>query len=404
MIGPPKLPWSLPVAEVAAALESNSGTGLSMQAASARLSELGENRIAPVRRLRSIDVLWEELREPLILLLFGIGVVYSLWGSLGDAVTIFAIILLLAFVEVATEFRAKKGIESLRRLAEPTAAVIRAGEPVEVPVRELAPGDLLVLRGGRRVGADARVVFSHGLAVDESQLTGESDATEKTSSTIAGETLLAERSNMVYLGSLVVRGGGTALVVATGMRTEVGRIAELTVQEREPKTPLQSAMKQLSIVLVWVALGFSFVIPIAGILRGMAPREMILTGLSLAFATIPEELPIIITMVLGVGGLGLARNGVILRRLRAAETLGSVTVIATDKTGTLTANEMKLQRIVSAERTALLEAACLMARDSGRSDGGGDSGGTDGPRDGNGSSGSIGEGDGRRRGNCNRRD
>ncbi len=364
MINQPELPWSRAAAEVAAALESDPERGLSAREASVRLAEVGENLIAAVRRLRFLDVLWEELREPLILLLIGIGVLYSLWGSLGDAVTIFAIILLLAFVEVGTEFRAKKRIESLRRLAEPTAAVIRDGAPAEVPVRELASGDLLALRSGRRVGADARVISCRGLAIDESQLTGESSAVEKGDAPIGREALLADRTNMVYLGSVVVRGSGTALVVATGMRTEVGRIAELTAEEREPRTPLQSAMKQLSVALLWVALGFSLVIPIAGIIRGMAPKQMILTGLSLAFATVPEELPIIITMVLGVGGLALARRGVLLRRLRAAETLGSITVIATDKTGTLTANEMKLQRIVSEDSEALLETACLMAGDA----------------------------------------
>ena len=346
---------------MAAALESDAGRGLSARKAATRLREVGENRIATARRLRFLDVLWEELREPLILLLIGIGVLYSLWGSLGDAVTIFAVILLLAFAEVATEFRAKKRIESLRRLAEPTAAVIRDGLLGEVPGRELVPGDLLRLSPGRRVAADARVVSARGFAVDESQLTGESIAVEKSIAPLAREALLAERSNMVYLGSVVVRGSGTALVVATGMRTEVWRIAELTAQEREPKTPLQATMKQLSIALLWVALGFSVVIPIAGLIRGMPPKQMILTGLSLAFATIPEELPIIITMVLGIGGLSLARRGVLLRRLRAAETLGSVTVIATDKTGTLTSPEMVLRSIGGPDEQGLLEAACLMA-------------------------------------------
>ncbi len=358
---PLQTPWSCEADEIVSALASDAQRGLSSEEARERLRALGENRIRPARRLRFVDVLWEEVREPLILLLIAIGILYGLTGNLGDALTILAIILLLACVEVLTELRAKRSLEALKRLTEPTALVVRNALPSEAPVREIVAGDLLPLSPGRRVAADARVASSRGLAVDESQLTGESVAVEKGVAPLARATPPAERTNMVHLGSLVVRGSGSAVVTATGMESEVGRIARLTAEVRESKTPLQLDMKRLSALLVWVALGFSLLIPIAGILRGMAPRQMVLTGLSLAFATIPEELPVIITMVLGAGGLALARQGILLRRLRAAETLGSVTVIATDKTGTLTSHAMELRAIGGPDEEALLEAACVMA-------------------------------------------
>ena len=191
--------------------------------------------------------------------------------------------------------------------------------------------------------ADARILTSLGIETDESSLTGESFPVRKSAGKIAETTGLADRNNMVFSGTVVTRGEGRAVIVATGVQAEIGKIGKIVKEARDPRTPLQLEMKQLAKFLVWVALFFSVLVPVLGILRGEDYRQMILTGLSLAFATIPEELPIIITMVLALGALVLSRKHAMVKKLRAAETLGSVTVIATDKTGTITENRMRLE-------------------------------------------------------------
>jgi len=287
------------------------------------------------------------------------------WGRLEDALTILVVILLVAGAEAVNESRARKAIGALRRLAEPTAAVRRDGAVREVPVEEIVPGDLVLLSAGRRVPADARLLEGWGLAADESALTGESVPVDKDSSAIlAPETALAERRNLVYAGTLVTRGRGLATVVATGPASEIGRIARLARSVQAPRTPLQRAMGELSATLTWVALGVSVLVPLLGVFVAGQPRNtMILTGLSLAFATIPEELPIIITTVLALGGYRLARERAIARDLQAVETLGAVTVIATDKTGTLTENRLAVAEFLPPD--AAPEAAVIGALTSG---------------------------------------
>ncbi len=323
-------------------------SGLSEAEAQRRLASVGPNRLHEEKREPVWATFLEELREPMILLLLFTGVLYVIWGELSDALTIFFVILTLNTVEVFNEHRARKAIQALGKLAEPTATVRRDGHPVEVASEAVVPGDLLLLQAGRRVPADARLLESYGLAVDESSLTGESVPVEKEADlALPADTPLAERRNLVFAGTLVTRGRGTAVVAATGMATELGRVARLTRQVKAPRTPLQVAMRELSRYLVWVALAFSVLVPLLGWLLGGQPlQQMILIGLSLAFATIPEEMPIIITMVLALGAYRLSRQHAIVKRLQAVETLGAVTVIATDKTGTLTENRMSVQRLV----------------------------------------------------------
>jgi Ca2+-transporting ATPase len=325
--------------------------GLSQAEVQKRLSESGPNRLVKPREISLAGVFWEEVREPMILLLLFVGVVYSLIGrgSSRDAITIFIVIIALVFTEILTEYRAKKAIIALRKLAPPSTPVLRDGTVKRLAASDVVMGDVIILEVGERVPADGRVIESLGLEADESPLTGESVTVSKDEKAVPPETPLAERSDMVYTGTTITRGRGKMIVTATSMQTELGRITGLVLEAREPKTPLQLAMKQLTGLLVWVAVSFSLLIPLIGILEGKNYKEMILTGLSLSFATIPEELPIIITMVLGVGALALSRKHVLIRRLRAAETLGSVTVIVTDKTGTITENRMTLERISTIE-------------------------------------------------------
>lgn len=331
--------------EVAHALGSDLARGLDDSEAAARLGRYGPNRLTEDRRVTFLAVLREEIAEPMILLLLAVGVLYALSGELRDALAIFAIIAAVILVEVFNEYRAKAAIVSLGRLAAPTALVIRGGQPRVVATTTLVPGDLVPLRPGERVSADLRLVEAVSLRVDEASLTGESAPVEKSVAPVSADAPLAERSSQAFAGTIVTGGRGIGLVVATGMETELGRIAGLSRAIREPRTPLQTAMRQVAGLLVWIALGFSALVPLLGLLAGAPLRDMALTGLTLAFATIPEELPILVTIVLGLGSLRLSRRRVVVKRLRAAETLGAVSVIATDKTGTLTENRMSVADI-----------------------------------------------------------
>lgn len=327
--------------------ESSLNTGLSEVDARLRLAKFGPNRLREEKREPLWEVILEEIREPMILLLIFTGIIYSILGELSDGLTIFAVILIVVGIEIFNERRAEKAIAGLNKLAEPTAAVYRDGQVREVPVEEVVPGDVILLQEGRRVSADARLHEAFSLAVDESALTGEAMPVEKAAGVTLAENIpLAERYNLVFTGTLVTRGKATALVVATGPSTELGRVANLANQVKPPRTPLQLAMRELTGKLIWLALAFSLLVPLLSFFIAHQPlQQVILTGLSLAFATIPEELPILITMVLALGAYRLSRQKAIVKRLRAVETLGAVTVIATDKTGTLTENRMEVAQL-----------------------------------------------------------
>lgn len=332
-------------------LDSDISAGLTSSAAKTRLLQFGQNSSTEAKKEPFWKDFFEELCEPMVLMLLITGILYAFWGETGEAITIFVIILTLNTVEVVNEQRSKIAIRSLRKLAEPTTFVLRDGHFQEIPINEVVPGDLVLLQDGHRVPADARLIEAYGLSVDESTLTGESLAVEKCIHPLSDVgTPLAERYNMVYSSTLVRRGKGKALVVSTGTQAEIGKIAGLARQLKEPRTPLQNMMEELSKVLIWFALGFSILIPLVGIfLAHQPPKQMLLTGLSLAFATIPEELPIIITMVLSLGAFRLSNKHAVAKRLTSVEALGSVTVIATDKTGTLTENRMKVTRYEPAD-------------------------------------------------------
>jgi len=332
--------------EVIKSFSTNPETGLTDQEAAKRLAQHGPNLLSEETEIRFLAILREEITEPMILLLLAVGVLYSILGTLTDALTIIVIIIILVLVEVWNEYRAKRSIASLRKLSPPTALVLRKGQPLEIQTAFLVPGDVLLLKTGKRVPADARLIDSFGLETDESSLTGESLPVAKDAMVVLPvETRTTEQDNMLFAGTIVTKGRAKAIITATGVTTELGRVAGIAKAAREPKTPLQLYMKQLSKSLVWIAVFFSVLVPFFGVLRSLPLEQMILTGLALAFAVIPEELPIIITMVLGVGAYALSRKGALVKRLRAAETLGSVTVIATDKTGTVTEGRMKVEQL-----------------------------------------------------------
>ena len=334
--------WALEAAETLRLADSRP-EGLSEQQASRRRPPIP--RSGGRRRLLVLGELAESLAEPLQLLLIGVAILQAIWGELRDAIAIAAVIAAVAGLETATELRAKRALAGLRVLAAPTARLLRAGRLADRPAEEVVVGDVVVVEVGDRVPADCRVIWAAGLAADESALTGEPAAAAKSAALVAAKVALAERSSMLWAGTVVVAGEGRAVVVATGPDSELGRLGRLVESAREPATALQRGMGELARAVLMVAVAASVLVPLVGVVRGQPLRQMLLAGLTLAFATIPEELPILVTVLLAVGGRRLARRGALLRRLRAAETLGGVTVVVTDKTGTLTQNRLELAAV-----------------------------------------------------------
>jgi len=304
-----------------------------------------------------LEELVESVVEPLQLLLVAVGVLSAVFGELRNAIAIFAVIALVSAVEAISETRAKHALRALRDLSAPNAVVRREGVVAAVPLDALVVGDVLLVEAGSVVAADARVVEADGLAADESRLTGEPVAAAKGAGPVAPDAPLAERSSMVHAGSAVVAGAGVGVVVAVGADTEIGRLGQLVAGAREPPTPLQRAMAELARAALVVAVTACVVVPLVGVLRGQPAREMLLDGLTLAFATIPEELPILVTVLVAIGGLRLAQHGVLLRRLRAAEAVGAMTVLLADKTGTLTENRLEIEHVVGDRERVLTVAA-----------------------------------------------
>lgn len=331
-------------AEVLHAIRSDAEQGLTGAEAATRLARLGPNDLPAQKSEPWWKQAGEALTEPLVLLLLAVGVLYAVFGERQDAITIFAVIVAVAGLETVNEARAKQAIASLSRLTEPEATVVRGEQPGLIPARELVPGDLVLLEAGHRVPADLRLLETAALRIDESSLTGESVPVAKTvGERLLPETPLGDRTNLAFTGTLVTGGRGRGVVVGSAGDTVLSRIAGLAAAAREPRAPLQQQQQQLASALLWLAIGVSVLVPALSIMIGGRPwRAALLEGLTLAFATIPEELPILVTIVLGIGAYRLSREHAITRRLQAAETLGSVSVIATDKTGTLTENRMRL--------------------------------------------------------------
>ncbi|HVN54387.1 MAG TPA: cation-transporting P-type ATPase [Anaerolineaceae bacterium] len=304
--------------------------GLTSQQAKVLREKFGPNEIFKKEPIRFWKVFYDIIREPMMILLVVTGVLYGIFGKPGDAITIFVVIFLMIVSETLTDMRADKAINALDDLAALKAVVLRDGKPTEVKAVDVVPDDVLILKAGAKIAADARLIEAIELEVDEAALTGESAAVKKA----AGDPL--------YASTIVVSGEGQALVTATGPATRMGTIAAQAKEIEVPETPLQEAMNKLSIQLAYVAVFFAVAIPLLGFIRGQDWRVMITTGLALAFAVIPEELPMVVTMVLAVGSYNLSKRNLLVKKLRAAESLGNTTVIVTDKTGTLTEGKQKV--------------------------------------------------------------
>ncbi len=332
--------------------------GLSHEEARKRLAEYGPNELGEKKKKTPLMLFLDQFRDFMILVLIAAAVISGFIGEASDTIAITVIVILNAVIGFVQEYRAEKAMAALKKMASPTATVIRGGVPANIPASELVPGDVVVLEAGKIVPADMRLLEAVRLKTEESALTGESIPVEKHTKALHEEMPpLADRKNMVYRGTSVTYGRGLAMVVATGMNTELGRIAAMLQEEEEVKTPLQKRLAGFGQKLAIAILAICAVVFIAGILRGASPVLMLLTAISLAVAAIPEALPAVVTISLALGARKMVRQNALIRKLPAVETLGSVTYICSDKTGTLTLNRMTVEKIYVDGRLAGTEAA-----------------------------------------------
>ncbi|MDY7092176.1 MAG: HAD-IC family P-type ATPase [Acidobacteriota bacterium] len=342
-------PWhALPAPEVVQRLES-SEAGLSAEEAARRLQRWGPNTLAIAPPISPWKILVAQTKSLVVGLLFGAAVLALAAGDIVESVSIFVVLLVNVALGFFTELGARQAMEGLRKLQVPTARVRRDGQELTVPAAELVPGDLLVLEEGAAVAADARLLQAADLRTLEAPLTGEPYPVSKQAEAVEAATLLADRTSMVYQGTLVARGHGLAVVTGTGAATEVGTITDLVRKTEVEKTPLEQRLDALGRRMIWLTLSLAAVVAVVGIARGGSWWLMVETGLALAIAAVPEGLPVVATITLAVGMHRMARRRALVRRLPAVETLGSATVVCTDKTGTLTAGEMTVTRLVTAE-------------------------------------------------------
>ncbi len=320
--------------------------GISSEDAMKRLEEYGHNELKEKKKKTVFMMFLDQFKDFMILVLIAAAIISGFIGEPVDTIAIIVIVFLNAIIGFIQEYRAEKAMAALKKMAAPFAIVNRNGVAANIPASEIVPGDIVFLDAGRIVPADLRLIDSQRLMVEEAALTGESIPVEKTSNTISDENIpLGDRKNMAYKGTFVTYGRGAGIVTATGMQTELGKIATMLQEQEEVKTPLQKRLIKFGKRLAVAVLIICAIIFVLGIARGEPPLLMLLTAISLAVAAIPEALPAVITISLALGAKKLVKQNTLIRKLPAVETLGSVTYICSDKTGTLTLNKMFVEQI-----------------------------------------------------------
>ncbi|MEP0804016.1 MAG: cation-translocating P-type ATPase [Chloroflexota bacterium] len=345
--------WHTKSKDEAFAELNSSESGLSQEEARARLARYGPNEIQAARRISPWEILLEQFKNVLILILLGATTISFFLGHGVESIVIAVIVLFAVVLGFVQEYRAERAIDALRQMAAPMATVLRGGEEIKIPARDVVPGDVVILHTGDRIPADGRVIESINLQVEEAALTGESVPVEKHTdplpsdpSTGSGQALpVGDRRNMVYAGTAVTYGRGRALIAATGMQTEFGKIAQLLQTVETTRTPLQQNLDKVGATLARAAFVVVAIIVALGLLRGQPFIEMLIFGIALAVAVVPEALPAVVTISLAIGVQKMVKRNALIRRLPAVETLGSTSVICSDKTGTLTKDEMTVRKI-----------------------------------------------------------
>jgi Ca2+-transporting ATPase len=324
----------------------SSETGLTSEAAARKLQEFGPNSLEEKKKKTPFMMFLDQFKDFMILILLGAAVVAGAIGELVDTLVIIAIVFANAVIGFVQEHRAEKAMEALKQMAAPSAMVLRDGAPSKVPAAQIVPGDVVILEAGNIVPADMRLIETAQLKVEEAALTGESVPVEKQVRAIEGDDVsLGDRTNMVYKGTIISYGRARGIVVGTGMKTELGKIATMLQEEEEVRTPLQRRLAVFSKKLAIAVLAICAIVFGMGIARGEEVLLMLLTAISLAVAAIPEALPAVITVSLALGARKMVRKNALVRKLPAVETLGSVTYICSDKTGTLTLNRMTVEEV-----------------------------------------------------------
>lgn len=338
--------YQQPIEQLFKSIESQK-EGLTDSEAEKRINEFGPNALQEKKKKPAWVLFLAQFKDFMILILAAAAVISGIVGDLTDTVIILVIIVLNAVLGFVQEYRAEKAMDSLKKLTETQTKVIRDGQAVTLPSKSLVPGDVILLEAGNMVPADIRLIETFSFKIDESSLTGESVAIDKSSGAITSENLSpGDQVNMAFKGTLVTNGRATGLVIGTGMKTEIGKIAGL-LQEAPPVTPLQQRMARFGKVISYLILAICALLFVAGWARGEDVYQVLLLSVSLAVAAIPEALPALITIALSLGAGRLAKKNALIRKLPAVESLGSVTYICTDKTGTLTQNKMTVVDVAS---------------------------------------------------------
>ena len=342
-------PHALEVDEVLRRLDVDEEVGLDAREVERRRRVVGRNALEQRRRLSGWSILWDQTRSAVVLLLMAAVVAGVAIGEIVEAAAVAVVLVVNTVVGFVTELRAVRSMEALQRLAGSVADVERQDRRDEIDAVELVPGDIVAVEAGDRVPADIRLIEASDLEVEESALTGESEAVHKRVEAVPVESPLAERAGMLYTGTTVRAGRGRGVVIATGTSTEVGRIADLAAATDTMQAPLQAGLERLGRTLSLVVVGLAVALAGLGAVRGLEVREVVEVSIALAVAIVPEGLPAVATLTLTVGMRRMARQNALVRRLPTVETLGSTSVIASDKTGTLTANEMRVVEMYSAD-------------------------------------------------------
>lgn len=335
--------WQRPLEDLIQSLKVDPNQGLSREEVEKNRLVYGSNALEEIKPSNVLELIFESVKEPMMLLLLAIALLSLLFGKAIEAGVMVFVVAAYVAVEFINKYRSDRTMSRLRALTQPETKVLRGGKLIEIPTADIVVGDIVILSEGMRVPGDLRLIESFGLIINEASLTGESLPVQKDAhAKIGRDTPLAERRNCAFSGTVVLSGEGKGAVLAVGKESELGTIAKAVQAERKERTYLQEAMTNLAKALGVLAILVSILVPLVGFLRGLQAQEMILTWLSLTFLMIPEQLPVIITMALALASFELSNKKLNVKRLRGVETLGQTTAIVADKTGTITENKMKV--------------------------------------------------------------